>query len=60
VKRRRRVYGRRVSTVGGSDYRIELRADGVWVREKWARKERHLTFADVVDLAFGQLSFRLQ
>lgn len=52
----RRVFGRRVVCVEGHDVRFELRADGLHVKRLRVsrKKEKHLTFVQLRDVADGQ------
>ena len=55
----RRVFGRREASVDGKVMRFEMRADGVHVRRKRGRKDRLVTFTDLVHVANGQGLFKL-
>ena len=57
--RPRRVFGRREAVVDAKTMRFEMRADGVHVRRKRARKERLVTWVDLVHMAEGQGLLRL-
>ncbi len=57
--RPRKVFGRREAEIDGKAWRFELRADGLHVRRKRARKERVLTFKDALQAAQGQLLMKL-
>jgi hypothetical protein len=54
VAKVRRVFGRREAIVEGKTMRFEMRADGVHVRRKRGRKDRLVTFTDLVRVANGQ------
>ena len=56
--RTQRIFGRRVVTVEGKQVRIEMRKDGVYVRPRYARRERVVSFTDLVTTAMGQLTMR--
>jgi hypothetical protein len=52
--RRRKVYGRLVVRIGGRDVRVEMRRDGIWLREKHSRRLKKLTFHEAFDASLGQ------
>ena len=55
-ERKRVVLGRRQAEVNGHFYQFSLQADGVHVRLKrgWRKKERVVSFVDLVHVANGQ------
>ena len=55
MKRARKVFGRVRTEVAGVKYRFELRKSGIHIRRKHARKLLHLSFADAISAAEGQL-----
>lgn len=57
MKRPRKVFGRRRAEVEGATILVELRQDGLWLWRKHERKNKatHLTVAQLVDAANGQL-----
>lgn len=57
--RPRRVFGRREAEVGGKTMRFEMRVDGVYVRRKHGRKQRVLSWDDLVCAAGGQYLLKL-
>ena len=54
-KWQRRVFGRRRVKLDGSEYRIEMRASGIVVRELYARREKTVAFSSIIDLLDGQM-----
>ena len=54
-KWQRRVFGRRRVKLDGAEYRIEMRASGIVVRELYARREKTLSFSSIIDSLDGQL-----
>ena len=57
LTRNRKVFGRVKTSLGDANYKIELRKSGIWIRKKHQRKIFHLTFADAISAAEGQLGF---
>lgn len=58
-KHSRKVFGRREVRLGSEDFQIELRANALHVRKKWARRGTELSLVNLVDLAIGQFQMKL-
>lgn len=56
--RTRRVFGRRTETIGGAEYRFELREHGLFVKKRYARGWRKISFTDLLAVADGQAFMR--
>lgn len=53
-QRIRRVFGRRIFTVGPEKYRVEMREHGVVLWRSGSKRKREISFPDLLSMAFGQ------
>lgn len=59
AKRPRTVFGRVRIRLDGSEYFFAQKRDGLYVRQRYARRAKRVSFADLHALAFGQAVFKL-
>lgn len=55
----RKVFGRREATVGDKTFRFEMRNDGLHLWRKRSRKQKHVSWVDLVHVADGQALLKL-
>jgi acetolactate synthase small subunit len=55
-KRIRKVFGRRVVDVDGKEIKFEMTAEGVRIREKYARMVEVISFHRLYEAAKGQMN----
>lgn len=56
--RTRRVFGRRTETIDSAQHRFELREHGLFVKRRYARGWRKISFTDLLAVAEGQAFMR--
>lgn len=54
MTRTRRVFGRITFAHDGTYYTVEMTVMGVWIRRRYSRRRKRITFADLLSLAEGQ------